>query len=142
MHPLYLLKPPVGYPTPPDHWSYSTLKAWRQCPKRWWLERCRYPNGPDSFYPAPVSAAALEGQLVHEVVEAWGRAMRRGEDPGSVRLRFKVALREALATLKDNPRVDAGRLGATVSLDVCVAKAHELIGGLEPVAPSQGVSIT
>jgi PD-(D/E)XK nuclease superfamily len=139
MHPLYLLKAPVGHPTSPDHWSYSTLKAWRQCPRRWWLERCRYPNGPDSFYPAPVSAAALEGQLVHKVVEEWGKAIRRGEDPGQVRLRFKVALRDALDALKDNPRVNTGKLGAGVSLDVCVAKAHELIGGLEPAAPNQGV---
>jgi hypothetical protein len=138
MHPLYLLKPSIEHPTPPEHWSYSTLKSWRECPKRWWLERCRYPNIAAKFYPAPVSAAALEGQLVHQVVEEWGKAGRRGEEQGSVRLRLKIAIRATLTALKDNPRVNVGRLDAAISIDACVAKAHDLIGDLEPATQSQG----
>jgi PD-(D/E)XK nuclease superfamily len=134
MHPLYLLKPPSGHPQPPDHWSYSSLKAWRECPRRWWLERCTYPNVEGKFYPAPVSAAALEGQLIHEVVEAWAKAIRRGENPGSMRLRFKLAIREAISALKNNARVDPARVAAAVSLDACVAKAYDFTRDLELLA--------
>src|SRR5262245_43974556 len=99
MHPLYLLEAPSGRAVPPEHWSYSTLRAFRQCPKRWWLERCRYPNVTEKFYPVQTTTPVLEGQLVHRIVEEWGKAVRRREDPGSVRLKFKLALREALTTL-------------------------------------------
>jgi CRISPR/Cas system-associated exonuclease Cas4 (RecB family) len=88
------------------------------------------------FYPSLVNAAALEGQLIHEVVEEWVKAVRRGEDPGSIRLRFKLAFRETISGLKGNPRVNAGRVAAAVSIDRCVAKAHDLICDLELGASS------
>lgn len=145
MHSLYLLKSPSGHPQPPGHWSYSSLKAWRECPRRWWLERCNYPNVEGKFYPAPVSAAAIEGQLIHAVVEAWAKAIRRRENPGSMRLRFKLAIREAISELKSNARVDPARVAAAISLDACVAKAHDLTRDLEllasyPQNPSGGGS--
>jgi CRISPR/Cas system-associated exonuclease Cas4 (RecB family) len=87
-----------------------------------------------------MNAAALEGQLIHEVVEAWAKAIRRGENPGSMRLRFKLALREAISALKNNPRVDSARVAAAVSLDACVAKAHDLIRDLELSASSSKIS--
>lgn len=134
MHPIYWIKSASIPAQPPTHWSYSALRAWRKCPKRWWLERCSYPNTERSYYPVPINAGALEGQLIHQVVEEWGKALRRGEAPGSMRTQFKIALREAIPTLKDNPRVDSGRVVAAVSLDTCVSKGYDLTRDLEPYA--------
>ena len=140
MHPIYWLKPASGHPEPPEHWTYSSLRLWRMCPKRWWLERCTYPNTEGGFYPNPQNAGALEGQLIHKVVEEWGKALRMGNDTIPMRTRFKVALRELYSRLKDNPRVDAARVIASVSLDTCVAKAFEFTRDLEPQAPRSQVN--
>src|SRR3954447_16452387 len=73
---LYLLKLPHQAPTLPDCWSWSSLQAWRRCPRQWWLLRAKYANV-GGAYPQPLSVGAAEGILVHHVIELFVQHTKR-----------------------------------------------------------------
>jgi CRISPR/Cas system-associated exonuclease Cas4 (RecB family) len=125
VNPLFWIKPPVEPASPPRRWSYSSLAAWRQCPRQWWLRRGRYDNTPDGAYPTVFGAATIKGRLVHEALEAFQSARRDSEQEGRFDARrfIKQRLRELLdGEVAANPRLDAGRLQAAFSIDECMAR--------------------
>lgn len=137
MDQLYWALPPAAPPMPPGRWSYSSLARWRECPRRWWLERAEYPNVPGPRYPTPVGASAVEGQLVHRTIQEWQRAARRPGGPAAFSPRAFVTreLKALLGELKGNPRVDLGKVAAAVSVDVCLAKFFALTERLPSDSP-------
>lgn len=160
MNPFYELRGPDAPPHLPDHWSFSALTEWRSCPKRWWLHRAHYPNAPTP-YPQVPSGAALKGRIIHHALEKFTEhivlAARNGwVDYSKLRAAFPVrhVMREYVASdlkteLSANPRIDAGRLLAHVSLDDCVnafkeaaeSSLRRLISGRlspSPEAPKSG----
>jgi CRISPR/Cas system-associated exonuclease Cas4 (RecB family) len=148
MKPFYDLRGPEAPPDLPDHWSFSGLAEWQDCPKRWWLLRARYPNAPTP-YPQVASVAAMKGRIIHHALEKFTEHIllpaRSGPiDYPKLRAVFPVrrVIRDYLASelgteLSTNPRVDASRILAQVSLDDCVNAFKEaaasslrgLIGG-------------
>jgi len=128
---FYRLSAPVAPPDPPRRWSFTTLAAWRACPRRWWLENARYPGAAWERYPQRVMPATVTGQLVHKAVEVW----LKGEPGFMAKRAVKALLPGVLRVLRTNPRVDVGRLEAAISIDACVDKFFALTRGLSPSAP-------
>jgi RecB family exonuclease len=128
-HPLYAQPFAVEPPGPPRHWSYSSLALWRDCPRRWWLENSKY-AGDQHRYPRRVHPAAVEGTVVHQVLDRFAGLLRdkarEGAEYADVRAMFPLR-RELLAALdsycaknlEGNPRVDVQRIRARIDLDAC-----------------------
>lgn len=129
MHPLFVLHPPLAPPQPPTRWSYSALKEWRACQRRWVLRRSRYPNIATVPYPERYGTAALHGRLVHEAVEAF-LEFRRQHSAESFPLRNYLRARLNAILAEDgpkNPRLDVAGLRGAVSLDVCAARFQAIL---------------
>lgn len=61
---------------PPEYWSYSTLKAVAECPRRYCLERAWYPDlGDRAGYPSLPSVTSLLGGVIHGALEAVVKAL-------------------------------------------------------------------
>jgi CRISPR/Cas system-associated exonuclease Cas4 (RecB family) len=140
VHPFYNLMAATAPPTPPQHWTFSSLQAWRDCPRRWWLLRAHYPNAPTP-YPQRVFLGALQGRLVHDAILAFAQHIRAASAVGQfsypeVRQTFRVRqvmrdrLRMISQELERNPRVDPRRLTSKVSLDDCVNAFKRIVSAL------------
>jgi hypothetical protein len=135
---FYELLGPTAPPALPVCWSWSSLQAWRRCPRQWWLLRAHYPNA-ITPYPQPTYAATVEGLLLHHVVESFvdhaGRAVAGGlTSAHEIRSSFparKVLQEKLRAIIREdtNPRFDVGRVLARVSVDDC-------LNAFRAVAPS------
>jgi hypothetical protein len=110
-------------PDAPDRWSYSSLKAVENCPRRYVLTRAKYPDLWDrSGYPEVPSAAALFGDVVHDSLEAIVRALTNSgctsasgpeaiavlKELGGYSGVAKAMLAKRLAKLAGNPRLAGG----------------------------------
>ena len=124
---VYVLEQPCGPPTAPTCWSWSGLKAWRQCPRQWWLLRATYANAPTP-YPQPLNPGAAAGTILHAVVSDFLEYLKQADESATdqdlraafnVRRAIQSRLREIAASLT-NPRTDGQRLLARVSVDDCV----------------------
>jgi PD-(D/E)XK nuclease superfamily len=58
------------WPIAPSMWSYSSLSAAEECPRRWMLSRARYPTiwEREGYPPRPILAALL-GNVTHRAFE-------------------------------------------------------------------------
>ena len=73
---------PSGQGSRPDlTLSYSSIQAYRDCPRSYWF---RY----DQRLPAAQSAEAVQGVILHEVLRRAGEARRAGEEVTASRLRW------------------------------------------------------
>jgi len=140
MNPLYWIHPPCTDPRKPKYWSYSALKEWKSCPKRWWLRNSRYPNWDSSRYPELVSPAAVTGTIVHRGLEAFHEHLKdeiasRGDSIELIDLLRSFGLRsfmlKACSVLREeylsNPRIDVDTLFARVSVDDCINTFKDLL---------------
>lgn len=96
----------------------------------------RYDSVQDGRYPLPLGVAAVEGRIVHAGIEALLNARREGkESTFNARQFAKRYLQDLLRDeIARNPRVDAGRIGALVSLDSCLARYFALARDLPPAS--------
>jgi hypothetical protein len=77
---LYRVQGPTAWASPPSAHSYSSLAAVERCPRRWQLLRSRY--GSLDCFPARPTPAAVEGDIVHELLDRLFRALAvRGMPP-------------------------------------------------------------
>lgn len=138
MDSLNWLRLPSEGASSPRRWSYSSLSVWRACPRQWWLMNSRYDNVPDGRYPLPLGVAAVEGRIVHAGIEALLNFRREGKEATFNARQFaKRYLQDLLRDeISRNPRVDAGRIGALVSLDSCLARFFALARDLPPASGS------
>jgi hypothetical protein len=108
------------WPTPPENWSYSSLREAEECPRRWSLSRASYPAVWDqSGYPQRPVVAALVGEVVHSALERVLRALDAEgcdsrSDTGAVSVLRNLggysalvrdAIEEQLRRLELNPRM-------------------------------------
>jgi hypothetical protein len=130
LHPIYWQTLAIQPPTSPAYWSFSALALWRECPRRWWLENARY--GRERFrYPRRVHSDAIEGTIVHRLLDQFASYLRAGMVNGAqeyaqlradfpIRRELLAALEAECNALSDNPRVDVQQLRARVSMDKCL----------------------
>lgn len=71
---FYKIQGPVEWALPPKHFSYSSLTAIEACPLRWQLTNSKYSEDFNSF-PTRPSPAAVEGQIVHSVIDKLFKAL-------------------------------------------------------------------
>jgi hypothetical protein len=122
VHPLFILRPPDESPSSPTRWSWSSLSQWRTCPRRWWLLHARYDFAFNGRYPIRLGSDALRGQIVHDALEAFRTASQTFDAYRYIRRRLGEKLRELD---QNNPRVDSGKLAASISLDRCCADFYD-----------------
>lgn len=111
---------PARWPSPPEQWSYSSLREAEECPRRWSLSRATYPAVWDrSGYPQRPVVASLVGEVVHSALERVLRALHaEGCDSrvgtaavsilrqlGGYSVLVRVAIEEQLRRLEPNPRM-------------------------------------
>ena len=87
-------------PPPPLTLSYSSIQAYRDCPKQYWY---RYVQR----LPAVQSAEAVQGVILHEVLRRAGEARRAGEPVTSTRMRSLHAAVWKTANFPDERRAPA-----------------------------------
>ncbi|MCD1269754.1 hypothetical protein B5M43_013055 [Microbacterium sp. MEC084] len=111
-------------PSPPNYWSYSSLKEVETCPRRYALVRATYPDLWDSHgYPSLPSTPALFGDVVHGALEVVVKALAEAGVESAHSIEATRVLRELggltsvveemvtrqLAPLESNPRVGLDR---------------------------------
>ena len=128
---IYELNLPVSPPDEPSHWSWSSLSEWQSCPRRWWLRRCTYRNVTTRLYPGRVSAASLQGSIVHSLIDNCFSQLREGAIPAvqdfDAYHLVKTILHKELSELKGNPRVRTSELKAVLSIDACLFQFYQLV---------------
>jgi hypothetical protein len=72
---LYRLGGMTNWPSPPTHWSFSALTLFGICPRRWGLTYAEYENAPTP-YPQIASSSAITGELVHFLLEHFGKELK------------------------------------------------------------------
>lgn len=128
---LYAQPFEIQPPLAPKHWSYSGLTIWRDCPRRWWLENSRH--GTDEHrYPKRIHPAAVEGILVHRLLDRFAKFLRERQANGEYDYdagRRAFGVRRELLTeldslcseeLAHNPRIDLQQIRARVDVDACL----------------------
>src|SRR3954465_12721577 len=79
-HPLYQLLGPTATANPPGSYSYSSLAAIERCPRQWQLAHSPYGDLPR--FPARPHPAAVEGEIVHALLDRLFKALAvRGMPP-------------------------------------------------------------
>lgn len=128
MNSFYLLSHPIEAAGPPKSWSWSSLSEWSQCPKRWWLKRCKYSNVSSSKYPSRISVASLHGILIHHALEALSQQRRAGRSIRDFNAydAIKLKLHQELDVLNANPRTNCDTIAANFSLDKCLADFYRI----------------
>ncbi len=115
--PLFLIGHIGGAPKPPAWWSFSGLREFEECPRRWVLARTHVEcfGGP---IPQKPGKRTVEGILLHGLLESYGKHIRTDSDAP---FRPRQSLRELLAswslTNLANRRVDARALSAQVGIE-------------------------
>lgn len=111
-------------PSPPKHWSYSTLREIETCPRRYALGHASYPELWDGLgYPQFPHPRALFGDIVHDSLERIIKALVAAgcdssgsaeavsvlRDLGGYSAVAADALEARMAKLDGNPRIDRER---------------------------------
>lgn len=114
----------ASLPSPPNYWSYSSLKEVEACPRRYALARATYPDLWDGRgYPSLPSTPALFGDVVHGALEVVVKALAEAgvespqaveatmvlRDLGGLTSVVEEMVTKKLAPLEGNPRLDLDR---------------------------------
>lgn len=112
---VYQERSPKQLAGPPPVFSYSSLKALRDCPRRWQLQASEWSWG--KYYPRRSSVPILRGNTVHKALEELVKRLHRAGSPefGSSEFRavakafqrekvLEATLREELANFRRGPR--------------------------------------
>lgn len=104
-HPLYGLRTPERWAATLEVLSFSSLRALEQCPRQWQLRSSSWPGL--GVLPRRPHPAALEGTLVHEVLDLLFRALALAGVPpvGSSAFRAVLARLDVMAQIRQ--RLDA-----------------------------------
>jgi hypothetical protein len=120
-HPLYQLLGPTAWAIPPTSYSYSSLAAIERCPRQWQLAHSRY--GDLARFPSRPHPAAVEGEIVHAILEQLFKALavrgmpalgtssfREGLAEVDLHKSVRLLIVEHERRLGDHPRAAAFRL--------------------------------
>ena len=122
---FYKIQGPIEWEGPPRYFSYSSLTAIEACPLQWQLTNSKYGEDFDSF-PTRPSPTAVEGQIVHSIIDKLFKALSLEGLPkfGTTKFREcvgKVDIKNAVSLLaadhenkiKKHPRGNGFRLQKT-----------------------------
>lgn len=122
---FYKIQGPVEWAGPPKYFNYSSLTAIEACPLKWQLTNSKYSEDFDSF-PTRPSPAAIEGQIVHSIIDKLFKALsleglpkfgttKFRECVGNVDIKNSVSLlvSEHENKIKKHPRGNGFRLRKT-----------------------------
>ena len=70
---IYELSAPTAWAVPPTSYSFSSLRVIQECPRRWFLLNSRWGDFPR--FPQRPAPSAIEGQIVHEVLDRLAKAL-------------------------------------------------------------------
>jgi PD-(D/E)XK nuclease superfamily len=147
------------WPSPPQMWSYSSLREAQECPRRWMLSRATYPGiWSRRGYPPRPTLVALLGDVVHRILEVVLRGFHAQgctslQDPRAVAVLKQLggysklaerAIQEQLDRLTDNPRAVERIDGLRAALLAKVPEIRQHVQGittrtsLKPAASSAG----
>ena len=88
-------QPPEAWPSLPDNLTYSTLREFEACPRRWALSAASYPKlWAGRGYPPRLSVARLAGTIVHDVIDRITRALVKSGCP-------TIQTQEAVQVMRD-----------------------------------------
>lgn len=87
---VYTLAEPTKWASPPETYSYSRLGSIRSCPRRWLLLTSEWGQMPR--FPQRASAAAIEGQIVHDALDRLAKEVGRAGRPPIGSLAFSQAV--------------------------------------------------
>jgi CRISPR/Cas system-associated exonuclease Cas4 (RecB family) len=90
--PLYQMLGPTAWAIPPSSYSYSSLTAIERCPRQWQLAHSRYGNL--ARFPTRPHPAAVEGEIVHAVLDRLFKALAVRGMPALGTLSFREGLAE------------------------------------------------
>lgn len=151
MNALYHTPRPSAPPRVPDRWSFSSLREWRTCPRRWWLERATYQEL-SGRYPRVPNPAAVAGQLVHDALEAFAHHLAAAAHTDTtrddarrsfpVRQFMKERLRAVMTRLGTNPRANKLDLLAMIDLDKCVDQFRGVAPDISAASTRDGAFCT
>ena len=76
---IYKLAEPTAWASPPETYSYSSLRSIRECPRRWLLVNSRW--GDFKRFPQRLTPSVIEGQIVHGAIERLAKELGRAGRP-------------------------------------------------------------
>jgi hypothetical protein len=112
-------------PKVPETWSFSALRGFEECPKRWALSRSTFScfGGP---IPQQSNKAGLEGTLLHELIEQYERHTRISPAENFRPRRTLLELVAAWARRSEsNPRINSKLLAGQVRLEEILRMFNE-----------------
>jgi len=118
---IYSLQRPLGHAVPPPAWSYSGLREWRRCPRRWILRRCGYSNVHTPFYPDRLTDAAVTGLVVHRLIEKYDTSSAQRARSFLPRKEMANALHAIVKSVSGNPRIDTAAVVRRFDGQRCLA---------------------
>jgi DNA helicase-2/ATP-dependent DNA helicase PcrA len=109
-------RPPsgAGFTPRPLTLSYSSIQAYRDCPKQYWF---RY----EQRLPAKQSAEAIQGVILHDVLRRAGEARRTGEPVTAGQIRSWLSSAWQSTDFPDERRAPAFKRNGLAQLEAFVA---------------------
>jgi hypothetical protein len=113
---LHDLAEPTVWVEPPETFSFSSLHAILDCPRRWQFLNSEW--GTVGRFPVRPSSAALEGQIIHDALDRLARALGKQGRPAIGSPAFQAAIMEvgfwqyfesAIARLNENHQQGHGQ---------------------------------
>lgn len=137
MNEFYILSEPEGNPEIPKYWSYSQLEEWRNCPRKWWLLRAKYPNI-NGKYPQVISVPMMEGIILHKTIENFGHYVKDSANGTSSSFKIRNTIHKELKDFFEsessiNPRFNERYLKSKFCLDDSINNFKRIINRTENV---------
>ncbi|MDP6721030.1 MAG: PD-(D/E)XK nuclease family protein [Pirellulaceae bacterium] len=157
MDALYWVPRKFTNPGPPDRWSYTSLKQFSNCPKRWLLANATFEELGGEKIPTVPNASQLTGRIVHGMLDglehfrqefcADGDGLRSPEldellSKFGTRKRARELLAKEKASLSKNLRCKPNRILGQISLDDCVTQFKRVVVNRYPRGPCKAVART
>ena len=112
-------------PTPPENWSFSSLKCFEECPMQWVLSRTPVKCFCGTI-PQKVNRASLEGTLLHDLIGQYD-SFKRKPDNETFRPRRKLLELVSMWAKSNmrNPRIDTRAISGQVRVEEVLRAFYE-----------------
>jgi hypothetical protein len=145
------------WPSPPSHWSYSTLREVESCPLQYALRRATYTGSGlgGKGYPDKGAEAALFGIVLHSAVEQVVRTLRDLPDPtdpgaavSALRARggypgiIAAGIADVETAMESNPRIGHRSVRLAANLRRRIPEIRSAVQGIVSRLPPSSFSVT
>ena len=155
MDALYWVPKRSSGPQPPPHWSYTSLKQFSDCPRKWCLANSNFDELNGGKIPNVPNPSQITGRIVHGMLDSLERFREMFCADGDslctaeldellskfgVRKRARELLVNEKAGLNKNLRCKPDKILGQISLDDCVAQFKRVVVNRYPHGPCKTVS--